>query len=1325
MITYIMKTKLLLIVLFVHTLNVFPKDSRLYSSGDLTCNLIKNICQDSRGFIWVATEYGLNKFDGMHFTQYLHNKKDSTSLLGNYVHTLTIDKEQTLWVGCSNGLQYYLPAEDAFQTIHFENNLEPHVTGIIELSTGEMLITTSGRGIFTINKRKKTATLAKEISYACENYLLTCVFRDKKNQLWIGSEKNGVVRLNLETGISTKYNTPAISNSKVTDILEDKTGKIYISTTSSIEIFNEKTNQFFQLKNVGSEKLVISDLATNKKGDILVGTDGQGLKYINRVTNTLLNVENIHSAFNFDRAKVHAILEDRDQNLWLGCFYGGVLVFPNEPKRFNFWSFADQGNKISGTVTAISKDSEGYIWCCVDNDGVFKFDRNGKVVASFPQPKAGATIFEDSKNSLWIGTYDKGIGKINKQTGEVNYLAEFAGKQAKFVTGDQQGNLYISTFGTGFCRYNTSTGSIQRFEASTSASTKGLLSNNWISTMFLDSEGLLWLGHYKGIDCFNTRTNRFLSFKFSDIMSKTICFSLLEDHKGNICFGTNTGLYVYNKKKQSIKHYTIESGLSNNVISGLEEDEKGDIWCSTFNGINHLNLYNNQIIKYYSDNGRSNNGYTCGAYFKDKDGLIYFGGNNGITSFKPKDIIQRSYDRRVIITNLYLHDQTVNTTTLSNGKKVIDTPLTESTEFRLAYSDNTFTFEFSTMDFADQENISYEYTLDDSSDTWHSTLPGDNRITYNNLAPGNYHLKVRASKNGSYSPVSIYEINISPPWYRTFIAYLLYILILCALGVMGFTIRRRKQEDKINEAKFQFFINISHEIRSPMTLIISPLEKLLKETHDEKTTKALQTMQRNANRVLGLINQLLDVRKFDKGQMQIKCSETNMVEFIDEVFRVFEYQANSRNIKLIFKHTMEQLPVWIDKNNFDKILINLLSNSFKYTPDSGEIIITLTSGSEENISGLKYNYAEIRVEDSGIGLEKDKLNKIFDRFYQIGNDMTFASIGTGIGLNLCQILVELHHGTITATNRTETPGSCFTIRIPLGNDHLHKEEQSDGQASLRPTLQALTSSQTVLPNKKGLKSKTNYKILIVDDEDEIVEFLRLELEEDYKIITCTNGIEALGLIHTNSPDLIISDVMMPKMNGIELLNRIKSNSNINHIPVILLTSKMEHEDRMKGLEKGADAYLSKPFNTDELEILVKNLITSRKYLKGKYSGAQDQEDKIKTVELKSSDDVLMDRIMNFVNENMDNADMSVEMLAQHVGLGRVQLHRKLKEITGLPTAEFIRNLRLKQAAILLKEKKNNITQIAYAVGFTNQTHFSATFKKFYGVTPSEYIQQFD
>lgn len=1308
------------------TTYVYPINSRLYSSGELTCNLVESFSQDTTGFIWIATQYGLNKFDGMHFTHYLHNEKDSTSLLGNYVHALKTDSKNTLWVGCSNGLQYYMPEENAFRTVYFENTPIPHVVGITELHTGEIWVLTSGRGVFTVNKEKCKATLLSTITDACGSKFLAGIYEDKKKNIWIGTNNSGCIKIDAITKKISKLTLITAKNGWVGDFAEDVNGNIYACSATNIEVLNLETNQFSPIKYIGSDdRLAILDMSIDQKGTIYVATDGQGLKYIDINTNTLRDVENEGSTYNLDNAIIHSIFEDKDQNMWLACFYAGALMIPNETKQFDFWSFTKNRNKIGGTVTSICKDYQGFVWCSVDNEGVFKFNRQGKIVTDFSHLKSVLTIYEDSKKTFWISTNDKGVGKLNTASGIVNYLPAFNGKRIKYFAEDDLDNLYLSEIGKGLYRMNLSNGSMTHFEMSNDNDEKNVLKNNWINTLLKDKDGLLWIGHYKGVDCYDTKNNRFKELKFWDVISKNICISLLEIRNGNIAIGTNNGLFIYDKKSGALKQYTTKDGLSNNVISGLADDENGNIWCSTYNGINQLNLTNGKIVNYYSGNGLSGNEYTSGAYFKDNEGLIYFGGNFGITSFAPQNITQRNYERKVIIANFYLQGEPVNKTTLSNRKKVIDTTVSDTHKFKLSYTDNTFTVEFSTMDFVDQENIIYAYRLKQLNKNWQTTLPGVNRVTFNYLQSGNYTLEVKASKNGSYSPVSVYDIYISYPWYKSFFAYILYALIFSAMVFLLIKFLRQKRDKQINEAKFQYFINISHEIRSPMTLIISPLEKLLKETYDESTTKALQTIHRNANRVLGLINQLLDVRKFDKGQMQIKCSETDLVEFIEEVLKVFEYQAKSRHINLSFEHNMNKLPVWIDRNNFDKVLINLLSNSFKYTPNSGDISLILTTGIDEKSYGALHNYIEIRILDSGIGLENDKIDKIFDRFYQIGNDVTFSSIGTGIGLNLCRILVELHHGVITASNRVDTRGSKFTIRIPLAKDHLHKNEIATTVTDFRPALQNFSDSNVPELQRKKVKSKTNYKILIADDEPEIREFLCDELEEMYKLITCGNGNEALRLIHIHQPDVIISDIMMPEMDGFTLLKKIRSNANISHIPVILLTSKIEHQDRMEGLEGGAEAYLSKPFNTDELQVIVSNLIANRKLLKNKFSGVQDQVDKIKPVEFKSSDEILMDNIMNFVNNNISNPELNVEMLAQTVGLSRAHLHRKIKEMTGIATAEFIRNLRLKQAAILLQEKKINITQIAFAVGFTNQTNFYTAFKKFYGMSPSEYIQQAD
>ena len=484
----------------------------------------------------------------------------------------------------------------------------------------------------------------------------------------------------------------------------------------------------------------------------------------------------------------------------------------------------------------------------------------------------------------------------------------------------------------------------------------------------------------------------------------------------------------------------------------------------------------------------------------------------------------------------------------------------------------------------------------------------------------------------------------------------------------------------------------------------------------------LRLMQKNANRIINLMNQLLDMRKIEKGQLNIHCVETDMVDYIKELISLFTYQAEKRNINLCFDYEQEELPAWIDPNNFDKVLVNLLSNAFKYTPDGGEIKISLREKVNELTVGDLQHFIEIEVIDSGSGIDANRLEKIFERFYQAPSNGSNGSIGFGIGLNLCRMIVKLHHGTIHASNRQDAQGSCFIIRIPYGKDHLKKSELADSDSKTNPRVPSVLelSHEIEEDMAKTKYHKTNYRIVIVDDDDEILRFLQAELGSQHKVYVCRNGKEGLQVILKQQPDIIISDVVMPEMDGISLLKAIRSNPNVSHIPFILLTSKAEYKDRIEGLSKGADVYLGKPFVVEELKVHIKNLIETRLLLKGMFSGVRDQEGKIDMAENKSGDERLMERVMNVMNKFLDDSEFNVEMLAREVGLSRVQLHRKMKDITGVSTSVFIRNLRMKKAATLLQEGKLNISEIADAVGFDNQANFATVFKKFYGTSPSEY-----
>lgn len=544
----------------------------------------------------------------------------------------------------------------------------------------------------------------------------------------------------------------------------------------------------------------------------------------------------------------------------------------------------------------------------------------------------------------------------------------------------------------------------------------------------------------------------------------------------------------------------------------------------------------------------------------------------------------------------------------------------------------------------------------------------------------------------------------------------------------------REHAEQLNEAKLQFFINISHEIRTPMTLIINPLEKLIADRKDAELHKTYLMIYRNAQRILRLINQLMDIRKLDKGQIFLKFRETDIVGFINDVMTTFDYLARKKKIRFTFEHDMPELKVWIDLNNFDKILMNILSNAFKYTPEEGEVQVALTTGKDPTRKDALKEYFEITVTDSGIGIDKSKIERIFERFYQIDNDVTQSNFGTGIGLHLSRSLVLLHHGIIFAENRTDTSGSRFVIRIPLGAAHLRADELESGESNIKmvsaplksqisPVLSVVQDEQHA-EEEKVVKPKTHQKVLVVEDEEEILTYLKNELSDEYRIQTCTNGKEAYELMLVDMPDLVISDIMMPEMDGLTLCRKIKQNTNINHIPVVLLTAKSKPEDRLEGMDTGADGYIVKPFNTDLLKSTIANLLLNRRMLRNKFSGTQQQEDKIDKLQMQSGDEKLMEKIMKVVNEHLADPDLNAELLATEVGLSRVHIHRKLKELTNLSARDFIKNIRLQQAAKLLAEdKKLTISEVAYATGYANLSHFSNSFKERYGMSPKDYINK--
>ena len=733
------------------------------------------------------------------------------------------------------------------------------------------------------------------------------------------------------------------------------------------------------------------------------------------------------------------------------------------------------------------------------------------------------------------------------------------------------------------------------------------------------------------------------------------------------------------------------------------QSNNGDLWCSTSQGVWQYQQTTHNFLGHINGNGLVQKEFLYGVGMHTEDDMVYFGHNDGMTVFQPKNVNAANPSLAPLqLTAFLVSGQGVNTTTVLNGVRITEEPVSQSEHFTLSYLDHTITLCFSQMNFDNPMNVTFEYRVNDGE--WIRNPAGVNDFTLSHLQPGTYRIEVRAQQGNEYTPEKLVIVTIRAPWYRTTLAYIIYFLALLALAIFVFLNYRRHAHEQLNEEKMKFLINATHDIRSPLTLIMSPLANLKRHISSDQpdAQRDIDTIDRNAKRILNLVNQILDVRKIDKQQMQLHCQKTDLVAFTQGIYKMFEYNACERNISFTFAHDADSLDVWIDRGQFDKVITNLLSNAFKYSYDGGSVEIQLTHTDKKVV---------LQVIDSGVGLDGDNLKHIFERFYQGGNSRRLHITGTGIGLNLCKMIVDMHHGTIEAHNRKGESGAVFEVCLPMGNAHLAANEIDESPVETETTAAPVKAT--------GAK----HRVLVVDDDVEIGRYISSELGRYYKFTVCSNGKEGIKELLVGDYDVVVSDVMMPEMDGFTMLRMIKSSVKVSHVPVIMLTSMSDVSHRLEGLERGADAFLAKPFDLAELHMVIENLIQSRQRLKGKYSGAQQQADKVASPEVKGNDELLMERIMKSVNRNLSNSDFNVDMLTQEVGISRAQLHRKMKELTGISTSEFIRNIRLEQAARLLREQKVNVTQVAYTVGFSNLAHFSTIFRKHFGIAPSEYAEQ--
>ena len=1323
------------------------------STRNLSSSFVNQVYQDRLGYIWVSTDNGLNRYDGYSFQSY--TSEDGLPI--DNIICVIQDKSDLIYVGASSGL--YVKMDGKFRAVINQETgeeLPAYIKSLCLDPEGHIIIATSGRGVWELIA---TDTVRNIVTGGRESRYINKVMFDHKGVMWLSADRYGLLGYKKTgTGRNSKYTLvakyPTGENSPNSSICIDKSDNLYLGHMKG-GIYMLDANRKGGLRLIPSTaNITVSSLMERADGSLYIGTNGNGLKVLNPRTGEVRDGRIASTRIDVSRTKVSSIITDRNKNLWLGMYQKGVFMQSIQSSPFHcIGANQPSGNQIGEQcVMAVYRQRNGTLWIACDQDGLYALDSDYKLIRHYaPSLKGGESkndeipatvlsITEDNSGRLWVGSYTDGCGWIDPATGKYHRVSfSYGNAQSVFeVSIDYLGRLWIGTLGDGVKCYDIEHDKLTEYKSDQERN--DCLANNYILEMEMSPDRKrLYVGTTTGLSCIDIPSGSWTkTLGTNKILYHEAINCIRQTSDNEVWIGTAKGLYRYNMKTQDLRKYGTKEGLPDCHVVAIELDNQDMLWVSTSNGLCRFNPKDEKTKNFFVSDGLQGNEYNTGTSFHDPNtDLLFFGGTRGVSYFYPPKATQEPAKLKVTLTGVYRGNERILSYMKSGNYVICTDAVSFANEFDFSHEDNTLSFTFSTLTYSDIEHISFAYSINGDKEI---IMPaGENRITLSRMEPGDYEFHVVAINNGVRSQERVFKVVIHNPWYFTPVARIFYLLLIIAAIWWYIHLQRVRNRERLliqehihkeelNEQKLRFFINISHEIRTPMTLIVTPLLQLIREDNDPHRQSIYEIMKRNAERILHLVNQILDLRKIDKGQMVMHMRETDLIYFTDDLLKIFQPQATSKKINLEFVHENSALPVWIDRSHFDKILLNLMSNAMKYTPVGGTVRVTISSDSKQ---------ATIVVFDNGEQIPDNSLAKIFERFYQATSLTNQTKTGTGVGLDLTRSLVQLHHGEIFARNVED--GVEFVVTIPMGCEHLSKEElalheeekKEDMSSILEQELVNSAEEETIEQNEAASRqarvasssSSKRPTIVIVEDDDEIRTYLIAELESTYRILSFNNGADALPNILREIPALVISDVMMPQMDGNTLCARIKMNVNTNHVPVILLTAKTRDEDRLESLETGADLYFTKPFNMDILRRSIANLIASRRLMENKFAGKEDHSDMIDDIEIESADEKLLNRILAVVNANLSNSDLNIDMICSEVGISRVHLHRKMKELTNQTPHDFIRNLRMKQAARLLSRKGQNITEVMYRCGFNSTTSFSTMFKKMYGLSPREYMKE--
>lgn len=1340
---------------------------------------VSTITQDDKGFIWIGTNgAGIYKFDGINYISYKHQVNDSTSLSSSLIHSSFLDSKNQLWIGTDNGLNLYDKDFDRFRRIPFhheitERGIDIAIFSISGDAQGNIHLGSFENGFFIYDQ--KSGFIRKSPSDIPDNYQSVHVNTIKINST--GKTFAG-------TSLGLKY-YDSKDNIFKTQYLKTKDGHVPFKVQiQSIAVINDDTiwlgtvsNGLFKItfaQDDGLDKITpysITDkriLAITELKDktLLVGTENDGLFHL-AASGSLLKHYKVDKTDknSIGSNSIWSLFEDKDQRIWFGYYNNGVEIYdPLYDKFKELESLPFEKNSLSAnSVNGIVRDELNRLWIGMDGGGIDVYDPVKKTFLHLNDADSGysglsssdvQTIFIDSKNNLWVGTWNHGLFYLKSGTKSfVNYNSQntqgaFLSDRVMSFAEDQDGTIWVGTFYSGLVSYNPENKTFTHHK--TKPFLKHELLTSAIRKVLVDHDNILWLGTTKGL--FKVHKSGIDGFDIEPIaidpksngQNKTSAnhiLSLYEDTNNLLWIGTNgSGLSSYDKEKQEYIFYNELYNIEEEIVSSIIESDDGAIWISGNSGLSKIDRTKKTLANYTVSDGLLSNNFNFNAVLKDSEGLLYFGNYKGLDYFNSYELKMNEKVPSLYLTGLKIFNEEVTPDFKDSPLKKV---ISETSNITLNHKQSVFTIDYIGLNYTRSEKNKYAYYLEGFEESW-NFVDNLNSATYTNLDAGEYTFKLKASNNDGVwtnDPLT-FKIKILPPWWKTYYAGFAYVSLffLCIYLLNKMTKNRlkerqliknerieRMQEDKLNKKKLQFFTNISHEFRTPLSLMISPLEDIIRDESlnlPPRVEAKHRTIKKNVDRLYRLINELLDFRKLELDKLRMSAKELNLVSFTKNVTSYFKEEVFNRNIHLAVDADLPNIPIWADESMLEKIIFNILSNAVKVTPDGGAINIDILS--TDNLITLPLlpskprKVVEIIISDTGPGLAKDEANKIFQRFYQVDNLNKTYYGGTGIGLEVVKNFVQIHKGEIEV-NTELGKGTSFRILFPFGNEHLMDDQLEKEPTKIDDNVDVIfqTPENPHVPTSPISEDsgKLN-RLLIVEDNSELRNYLKEEFTGLYRVVVAKNGVEAIKMAKELVPDIILSDVIMPEMDGFTFCKLIKEDLRTSHIPLLMLTAKTKIDDRLEGIGMGADAYMAKPFDMRLLKLRLAQLITSRKLIFDKYfssiSGADENEN------TSSLDKDFIHKVLDYINDNMSDSDLSVELLASQLHLSRSQLYRKVKTLTGQTVNEFLRKVRLQRAKQIIETNGDvNISEVCYKVGFSSPSYFTKCFKAHFGVLPTE------